>query len=223
MLIGEAAVGKSSLVQRFVNNEFQENKEPTIGAAFLTQKTYVEDKVIKFEIWDTAGQERFHSLAPMYYRNAQAAVVVYDVTRAPSLDRAKSWIKELQRQANPNIVIALAGNKVDLVSESDQGLHNDEDHHDEEHHEDGEDMPITRQVSAEEARVYADEAGLLFFETSAKLDLNVQEMFNEIARKIPIEQLMAPSRSGRPGGASAGRIELIGNGQGANGRGGCAC
>lgn len=110
-------------MQRFVNNEFQENKEPTIGgtllvccrflgvqvhhsiqsinqseatdtdeyiillsclAAFLTQKAHVEDKIIKFEIWDTAGQERFHSLAPMYYRNAQAAVVVYDVTRAVS-------------------------------------------------------------------------------------------------------------------------------------------
>ncbi|RKP12023.1 ras family-domain-containing protein, partial [Piptocephalis cylindrospora] len=82
VLLGEAAVGKSSLVLRFVNNEFHENKEPTIGAAFLTQKCRLEDKITKFEIWDTAGQERFHSLAPMYYRNAQAAVVVYDITRA---------------------------------------------------------------------------------------------------------------------------------------------
>ena len=81
VLLGEAAVGKSSLVLRFVNNEFQENKEPTIGAAFLTQKCKLDDKIIKFEIWDTAGQERFHSLAPMYYRNAQAAVVAYDLTK----------------------------------------------------------------------------------------------------------------------------------------------
>jgi GTPase SAR1 family protein len=81
VLLGEAAVGKSSLVLRFVNNEFQENKEPTIGAAFLTQKCKLEDKIIKFEIWDTAGQERFHSLAPMYYRNAQAAIVAYDITK----------------------------------------------------------------------------------------------------------------------------------------------
>lgn len=81
VLLGEAAVGKSSLVLRFVNNEFQENKEPTIGAAFLTQKCKLDDKIIKFEIWDTAGQERFHSLAPMYYRNAQAAVVVYDISK----------------------------------------------------------------------------------------------------------------------------------------------
>lgn len=82
VLLGEAAVGKSSLVLRFVNNEFQENKEPTIGAAFLTQKCKLQDKIIKFEIWDTAGQERFHSLAPMYYRNAQAAIVAYDITKA---------------------------------------------------------------------------------------------------------------------------------------------
>ena len=84
VLLGEAAVGKSSLVLRFVNNEFQENKEPTIGAAFLTQKCKLEDKIIKFEIWDTAGQERFHSLAPMYYRNAQAAIVAYDITKPVS-------------------------------------------------------------------------------------------------------------------------------------------
>ncbi|RKO96561.1 hypothetical protein CAUPRSCDRAFT_635, partial [Caulochytrium protostelioides] len=91
VLLGEAAVGKSSLVLRFVNNEFQENKEPTIGAAFLTQRCKLEDKIIKFEIWDTAGQERFHSLAPMYYRNAQAAIVAYDVTKAASLEKAMNW------------------------------------------------------------------------------------------------------------------------------------
>ena len=102
--------------------------------------------------------------------------------RQASLDKAKSWVKELQRQANPNIVIALAGNKVDLVTEADQGMHHEDDGQEEDGHEDNEDMPITRQVSAEEARVYADEAGLLFFETSAKLDLNVQEMFAEIGK-----------------------------------------
>lgn len=117
VLLGEAAVGKSSLVLRFVQNDFNENNSPTIGAAFLTQKCRLEDKVIKFEIWDTAGQERFHSLAPMYYRNAAAAVVVYDITKASSLEKAKAWVTELQRQANPNIVIALVGNKLDLITD----------------------------------------------------------------------------------------------------------
>ena len=117
VLLGEAAVGKTSVVYRFVQDDFQENREPTIGAAFLTQRCRLEDRLIKFEIWDTAGQERFHSLAPMYYRNAQASAVVYDITKAASFEKAKNWVKELQRQANPHIVIALVGNKLDLVSD----------------------------------------------------------------------------------------------------------
>ena len=85
-------------------------------AAFLTQTVCLDDTTVKFEIWDTAGQERYHSLAPMYYRGAQAAIVVYDITNQDTFSRAKTWVKELQRQASPNIVIALAGNKADLSS-----------------------------------------------------------------------------------------------------------
>ncbi|KAF7784443.1 hypothetical protein Agabi119p4_608 [Agaricus bisporus var. burnettii] len=212
VLLGEAAVGKSSIVLRFVSNEFQPNKEPTIGAAFLTQKCRLEDRILRYEIWDTAGQERFHSLAPMYYRNAQAAVVVYDVTKSTSLEKAKSWVKELQRQANPNIVIALAGNKVDLVqpSASSSGSPSSPDSEDE-----ADDATATpgenpsspgepeslRQVPREEAQAYAQEAGLLFFETSAKTGEGIVEIFTEIAKKIPIEHILAASRgsSNRPG------------------------
>jgi small GTP-binding protein len=183
VLLGEAAVGKSSLVLRFVNNEFQENKEPTIGAAFLTQKCKLQDKIIKFEIWDTAGQERFHSLAPMYYRNAQAAIVAYDITKEASLDKAKAWVKELQRQANPNIVIALVGNKLDLAS--------------------------GRTISTEDAKVFATESGLLFSEASAKSGENVMEVFTEIAKKIPLEHLSSSrSRTGLNTGAGGSRVDL---------------
>src|SRR6201996_8943066 len=87
-------------------------------AAFLTQKISLPNRIIKFEIWDTAGQERFASLAPMYYRNAQAALVVYDLTKPTSLTKAKHWVAELQRQASPGIVIALVGNKLDLCEET---------------------------------------------------------------------------------------------------------
>lgn len=159
VLLGESAVGKSSLVLRFVKGQFHDYQESTIGAAFLTQTVCLDDTTVKFEIWDTAGQERYHSLAPMYYRGAQAAIVVYDLTNKDSFNRAKAWVKELQRQASPNIVIALAGNKTDLSNK--------------------------RAVETAEADNYAAENGLLFMETSAKTAMNVSEIFMAIATKLP--------------------------------------
>ncbi|KAH8352029.1 hypothetical protein KR084_001377 [Drosophila pseudotakahashii] len=156
VLLGESAVGKSSLVLRFVKGQFHEYQESTIGAAFLTQTICIEDTVVKFEIWDTAGQERYHSLAPMYYRGAQAAIVVYDIQNQDSFQRAKTWVKELHKQASPNIVIALAGNKADLSN--------------------------IRVVEFDEAKQYAEENGLLFMETSAKTGMNVNDIFLAIGR-----------------------------------------
>lgn len=131
----------------------------------MTQTLNLEDTSVKFEIWDTAGQERYHSLAPMYYRSAHAALVVYDISNADSFARAKTWVKELQRQANPDIVIALAGNKADLCARGD--------------------IRSKRAVDFDEARGYAEENGLLFMETSAKIALNVNEIFTSIAERLP--------------------------------------
>lgn len=176
-------MGKSSLVLRFVKGQFHDYQESTIGAAFLTQTVCLDDTTVKFEIWDTAGQERYHSLAPMYYRGAQAAIVVYDLTNKDSFNRAKAWVKELQRQASPNIVIALAGNKTDLASK--------------------------RAVEQAEADNYATENGLLFMETSAKTAMNVSEIFMAIANKLPKgEQNSNTNQSGNQRG-----VQLTDNNQ----------
>ncbi|KLO20189.1 ras-domain-containing protein [Schizopora paradoxa] len=174
VLLGESAVGKSSLVLQFVKQQFDEYRESTIGAAFLTQTVKVEDgSNVKFEIWDTAGQERYKSLAPMYYRGAQCAVVVYDITNYGSLEKAKSWITELQRQADPDIIIAVCGNKSDLAER--------------------------RAVTSDQVqKMFEGEEGLLFVETSAKSGDGVQALFTVLAEKLH----NSPPRQTRTGGAS---------------------
>jgi hypothetical protein len=109
------------------------------------------------QLWDTAGQERYRSLAPMYYRGASAAVVVFDVTNRESFEGAKSWVKELQRRGDQNVVIALAGNKADMKEK--------------------------RLVDVEEAKEYAKENGLIYMDTSAKSNLNVKEIFAAIGER----------------------------------------
>ncbi|RDW71227.1 putative RAS small monomeric GTPase Rab6 [Coleophoma cylindrospora] len=228
VLLGEAAVGKSSLVLRFVNNDFQENKEPTIGAAFLTQKCNLPTRTIKFEIWDTAGQERFASLAPMYYRNAQSALVVYDLTKPTSLIKAKHWVAELQRQASPGIVIALVGNKLDLTNEASESADPLNDDGDADTAEGDESSGDARKISTAEAKSYAEEEGLLFFETSAKLGTNVTEVFTAIANAIPETSLKGARGPGATqAGAGSGandqsRVSLTGPRDNAS-KEGCAC
>uniref|UniRef100_A0A0D6R1D2 Uncharacterized protein n=1 Tax=Araucaria cunninghamii TaxID=56994 RepID=A0A0D6R1D2_ARACU len=159
VLLGDMGAGKSSLVLRFVKGQFFDYQESTIGAAFFSQTLAVNETTVKFEIWDTAGQERYHSLAPMYYRGAAAAIIVYDITNLDSFTRAQNWVQELQKQGNPNLVMALAGNKSDMAAK--------------------------RKVEPEEAETYAKENGLFFMETSAKTAQNVNELFYEIARRLP--------------------------------------
>lgn len=173
VLLGDSSVGKSSIVNRFVKDTFDEFRESTIGAAFLSQSIKIkdlntnQDVIIKFEIWDTAGQERYKSLAPMYYRNANAALVVYDITMADSLLKAKSWVNELKEKVgnnngNNNLVIHLVGNKLDLV----------------------EDDPGKRAVSIEDALEYCKDENLLFKEVSAKTGSNIKEVFQTIGEKL---------------------------------------
>ncbi|NXW13577.1 RB22A protein, partial [Circaetus pectoralis] len=160
-------VGKSSIVWRFVEDSFDPNINPTIGASFMTKTVQYQNELHKFLIWDTAGQERFRALAPMYYRGSAAAIIVYDITKEETFSTLKNWVKELRQHGPPNIVVAIAGNKCDL---------ND-----------------VREVMEKDAKDYADSIHAIFVETSAKNAININELFIEISRRIPSTDTNPPS------------------------------
>ena len=158
VLIGDTSVGKTSIADRFVNNQFSEFNEPTIGAAFLAKNL----NNIRFEIWDTAGQERYRALAPMYYRGASAALVVFDLTNRESFQNAKPWINELKEKGKENCIIILIGNKCDLPN---------------------------REVYYDSANKFAEDNDIFFLECSAKNDINIEDAFIIIKNNyIPNEE-----------------------------------
>ncbi|MHA2342081.1 MAG: Rab family GTPase [Candidatus Hodarchaeales archaeon] len=160
VFLGDTSVGKSCLAVRFIKNEFFEFQEPTIGAAFLGKSINLNNKKYKFEIWDTAGQERYRSLAPMYYRGAKAAVIVYDITDEETFKGAKTWTSEIQKNSE-NCLIVLVGNKVDLIEK--------------------------RRVNVDDVRDYARDNNIIYMESSAKTGLNVEQIFTNIAHNLPEE------------------------------------
>ncbi|PRP86585.1 putative Rab5 family GTPase [Planoprotostelium fungivorum] len=182
VLLGDTGVGKTSLVLRYVEQRFATQQLPTIGASFLSRTIWVDDIRIKLQLWDTAGQERFRSLAPMYYRGASVALVVYHVCNRESFEMTKSWIEELRSNNENHIIVAIVGNQIDRTD---------------------------RIVTEEEGRIYAESIEARYFETSAKKDVGVEDMFLQIAKELTkrvqkssesVSEFIQPS--GRTGGCS---------------------
>ena len=174
-------------------------------AAFLTQTVALDDATVKFEIWDTAGQERYRSLAPMYYRGAAAAIIVYDITNPDSFAGAKSWVKELQRRGDQNVVIAMVSAVyIDINGERYMGviyMYSNQYlmHPNKLFHQAGNkaDLEGRRKVDFNEANEYAEENGILHMETSAKNSNNVRDLFVEIAKQLP-KATQQPDREAFP-------------------------
>lgn len=155
-IIGDTDVGKTSLSMRYCHGEMPENATPTIGASFLQKRLNLDGTELSLQIWDTAGQERFRSMAPMYYRGAKAAILVFDLTNEDTFHRVVSWLKDLKAHADPDIIICLAGNKCDLEATFDTTMCDE----------------------------YVKNIGGKFVKTSALTGSGVDVIFNELAKGI---------------------------------------
>ncbi|KAF1881128.1 hypothetical protein Lal_00023161 [Lupinus albus] len=156
LLIG---VGKSCLLLRFTDNSFTTSFITTIGIDLKIKTVEVDGKRIKLQIWDTAGQERFGTITSAYYRGAMGILLVYDVTDELSFNNIRNWIRNIEQHASDNVNKILVGNKADLVVSK-------------------------RAVPTSRGQALADEHGIKFFETSAKTNLNVEQIFFSISRDI---------------------------------------
>eukprot|EP01135_Chromosphaera_perkinsii_P002122 Nk52_evm56s217 gene=Nk52_evmTU56s217 len=167
VLLGEGCVGKTSLILRYCQNVFNENHVTTLQAAFIEKRVNLQGKRVVMAIWDTAGQERFHALGPIYYRDSNGAILVYDVTDRDSYSRVQKWVKELRTMLGDNVVLKIVGNKIDLLSSSRSGARGQQSC-----------------VSKEEAERYAESVGATHSYTSAKINNGIEEMFLDVTKTM---------------------------------------
>ena len=157
VLLGHSTVGKTCIATRYVRGTFLQSTISTVGASYLTKSFTLGQDQFDFNIWDTAGQELYRSLTPMYYRNAHAAFVVFDITNRASFVAAEKWIDEL-REGNDNVFIILLGNKIDLADQ--------------------------RVVDEKEGAQLANKYGIQYIETSACTGVGIDKAFQTIIMQI---------------------------------------
>ena len=157
LIIGESSVGKACLLLRFTEDSFTTTFLTTIGIDFKIKIINLENKLIKLQIWDTAGQERFRTITKTYYKGAHGIILTYDVTDQDSFKNIRNWIKQIEANAQGNVKRVLVGNKCDKPD---------------------------RVVTEEEGKKLADDYSMSFFETSAKTNKNVTEVFYHLTKEI---------------------------------------
>ena len=160
LLIGNSDVGKSSLILRYVDQIWNDVFVPTIGVDFKVKSLQIDNKRVKMQIWDTAGQERFRNVISSYFKGAHGILLIYDITARDSFKELENWLGEVERNATPQVLKILIGNKCDLEEQ--------------------------RQITVDEGEAFAARNGMKFIETSAKNNTNVNEAFEALA-KIMVE------------------------------------
>lgn len=160
VFLGDQGVGKTLLITRFMYDTFEDQYAATIGIDFLSKTMYLDDKTVRLQLWDTAGQERFRLLIPLYIRDLHVAVVVYDITSKKLFDMVEKWISDVRAERGEDVVVALVGNKSDMVDK--------------------------RQVLVEEGEARAALVGAkVFIETLTKAGHNVKQLFTKIGAELP--------------------------------------
>ena len=159
VLVGESGVGKTSIITQFIDQTFQEDQQSTTGGTFSTKSVICDNgKTLKFEIWDTAGQERYRSLTKMFYKDANAAVLVYDITRKDSFEELQNyWAEQIKESSPSNIILAVAANKSDLFNKE--------------------------AVDEDQARKFAESLGAIYASTTATTVESINDLFIQIAKK----------------------------------------
>ena len=156
VLLGATMVGKTSIISRAVSNEFDQDSQATIGACYTAKSIDIGDAIINLQIWDTAGQERFRTLAPMYYRCAVIALLVFSVTDRDSLNEVNNWVTEMKAQTDEMPILFIVANKIDLE----------------------------REIPTVEGQKVADELGGHYIEVSAKTGQGIDDLFIHIADAV---------------------------------------
>ena len=158
VIVGDSAVGKTAMCKKFCENTFNENQAQTVGLEFGTRIVEIESSRIKLQIWDTAGQERFHSITKAYFRSSAAVFLVFDVTNRESFNHISTWTEDAEQISPQTAVKVLVGNKTDLADK--------------------------RAVSTAEAKDFAEQHGLDFFETSALSGDRIDDTFIQTAHAV---------------------------------------
>ena len=178
VLVGDSGVGKTCIIQRYVNNNYNENTESTSASTYTYKVVDYKqfNKSISFDIWDTAGQELYRALAKNFYLNASIGILVYDVRRKESFQSIKDyWYEQLKVSGEENMVFGVAGNKCDLFQEE--------------------------QVTEEEGKKFAKSIGAIFHLTSCKESIGIDELFEECGKKyLEDNQMINDTNKGKEGG-----------------------